>query len=64
LDGLVVRSGALHVAYDLEAIGGQATVAGEFVREVNAADIPPDLRYHILITGLRALDGRRDLEIF
>lgn len=64
LDGLVVRSGRLHVAYDLEAIAGQATVAGEFVREVNAADIPPDLRYHILITGLRALDGRRDLEVF
>jgi exonuclease SbcD len=64
LDGLVVRSGALHVAYDLEAIAGQATVAGEFVREVNTADISPDLRYQILITGLRALDGRRDLEIF
>jgi DNA repair protein SbcD/Mre11 len=62
LDGLVVRTGALHVSYDLASIVAQATVAGEFVREVTAADIPAEIRSRILITGLRALDGRTDLE--
>jgi hypothetical protein len=51
-------------AYDLDFLGRQPTVAGEFIREVGrATDLAPDTRRRIIITGLRALDGRSDLEV-
>ena len=64
LDGLVVRTGALRAGYDLAAIAQEPTVRGQFVRDVRGA---PDLseadRRRIVITGLRAFDGRDDLEV-
>lgn len=50
-------------AYDLEAIALERTVRGEFVREVQEANLEPDRTRRILVTGLRALAGRNDLEV-
>jgi exonuclease SbcD len=63
MDAVVVRAGSIRPAYDLDSIAQQATVRGEFVREVLHADLPEEERRRILITGLRALDGRDDLEV-
>ncbi len=53
----------LHPAYDLKAIGAEHTVRGQFVRDVEQAALDEDERRRVLITGLRALDGREDLEV-
>lgn len=64
LDQLIVREGALGVAYDIGQIKAEPTVRGQFVRDVLAApDLDEGLRQRILVTGLRALDGREDLEL-
>ena len=63
LDGLVVRSGGLRAGYDLEAIRTEATVRGQFVRLAEAGVDDPEERRRVIVTGLRALDGRRDLEV-
>jgi DNA repair exonuclease SbcCD nuclease subunit len=63
LDGLVVRAGQLSVGYDLDAIRGEQTVRGEFVRDALAAIEDEELRRRVLLTGLRALEGRADLEV-
>ncbi len=62
LDGLVVRQGRLTWAYDLEAIGAEPTVRGEFVREAASIE-DPELRRRVVLTGLRALAGRDDLDV-
>jgi DNA repair exonuclease SbcCD nuclease subunit len=59
----VPRLGALTVRYDEAALALEPTVRGEFVRAVRAADLPEAKRNTIMITGLRALDGRHDLEV-
>lgn len=62
LDGLLIRTGALHPAYDLDAIRGEPTVRGQFARDTD--QIPDaDRRRRVLVTGLRALEGRSDLEV-
>ncbi len=62
LDGLVVRTNQLQPAYDLEAISAETTVRGQFARDAQQiAD--DDRRRKVLITGLRALEGRGDLEV-
>jgi DNA repair protein SbcD/Mre11 len=63
LDGLVVRPGSARVGYDLDAIGAEATVRGQFVRLATAQISDPNHRRRVIATGLRALDGRRDLEV-
>ncbi len=59
----VTRLGAIHAAYDLDAIAQEPTVRGQFVRDVRAADLPDGRKRKVLITGLRALAGRADLEV-
>jgi len=62
LDGLVVRAGAIVPAYDLDGIKAEMTVRGQFARDaLLIAD--EDRQRKVLITGLRALEGRRDLEV-
>lgn len=62
LDGLVIRTNQLLPAYDLEAISSEATVRGQFARDAQLiAD--DDRRRKVLVTGLRALEGRGDLEV-
>ena len=65
LEALVPRLGEVHVAYDIEALAAQVgTVRGRFVRDVlDAPDLDDDTRRRVLVTGLRALDGRTDLEV-
>lgn len=62
LDGFVVRTNQVLPAYDLEAIAAEATVRGQFARDAQEiAD--DDRRRRVLVTGLRALAGRSDLEV-
>ena len=63
IGALVVRADGISVAYDLEAIALEPTVRGQFVRDVGADEMPDDERRRVLVTGLRALDGRHDLEV-
>ena len=63
-EALVTRMGRVTVAYDLAVLSVEQTVRGQFVRDVQGADLDDDTRRRVLITGLRALDGRvDDLEV-
>lgn len=63
LDEVLYGFGSIHVAYDLETIAAEQTVRGQFVRAVLEADLPEDEGQRIITTGLRAFDGRDDLEV-
>lgn len=64
LDALCVRVGRLTLGYDLGEIAAQPnTVRGRFVLDVLAADLDEDLRRRVIVTGLRALEGRKDLGV-
>ena len=63
LDALLVRFGHLHIAYDVDSIAGQATVEGQFVRDVLASDLDEAEKQRVIATGLRALSSRADLEV-
>lgn len=63
LEGLLVRIGDLHPVFNFEAIAKEPTVRGQFVRDVLATEMETEKRNRVLVTGLRALDGRRDLEV-
>ena len=63
LDALVIRTDNLHVAYDFDSIALQETVRGAFVKRVRTAGLAPETERKVLVTGLRALDGRSDLEV-
>ncbi len=62
-DSLQIRSGDLRPGYDLEAISQEPTVRGQFVKDVRDAGLSPEDERRTLITGLRALDGRKDLDV-
>jgi len=62
LDGFVVRTGELRPSYDLEAIHAEPTVRGQFARDTLGI-VDDERRRKVLITGLRALEGRTDLEV-
>jgi DNA repair exonuclease SbcCD nuclease subunit len=62
LDGLVLRVASLGTSYDLDAIAGEQTVRGQFVSAARAIG-DSELRRRVTLTGLRALAGRRDLEV-
>ena len=53
----------LRPTYDMESIRQEATVRGQFVRDVLDADLSKDEKRRVLVTGLRALDSRNDLEV-
>jgi hypothetical protein len=53
----------MRAAYDFDAIGEEKTVRGQFVRDVMDAPMDGDERQRVLVTGLRALAGRDDLEV-
>jgi DNA repair exonuclease SbcCD nuclease subunit len=61
LDALLPRLGKISFAYDFERLKDEQTVRGEFVRDVVAdSSLSDDQRRRVLVTGLRALDGRAD----
>ena len=62
LDALALRVGELTTGYDMQEIERETTVRGQFARSVSGIE-DPDLRRRVLLTGLRALEGRRDLEV-
>jgi len=63
LDAVVPRVGAMQASYDFDAIAEEPTVRGQFVKDVRASDLSHDLKRRVLTTGLRALSGRKDLEV-
>lgn len=62
LDELVVRIGLVTTGYALDEIEREVTVRGQFVRSAAAIE-DEELRRRVILTGLRALEGRRDLEV-
>ena len=62
-DAVQVRVGNLRSGYDIDSIRQEQTVRGEFVNNVLEKGLESDEERRILITGLRALDGRSDLEV-
>jgi len=63
LDGLVLRIGRLAVSHDLDEIASEATIRGQFARDAAIEVEDPELRRRVVLTGLRALEGRDDLEV-
>lgn len=64
LDALIIRLDRLNIAYDFDRLSQEPTVRGQFVRDVLAApDLDDYQRRRVLATGLRALDGRNELEV-
>jgi DNA repair exonuclease SbcCD nuclease subunit len=63
LEGVIIRVKDLMPGYDIEAISKEPTVRGQFVRDVLASDLNLETQNRVLLTGLRALDGRDDLEV-
>jgi DNA repair protein SbcD/Mre11 len=63
VEAVVLRARRVRVAYDLDAIAAETTVRGRFVRDVLDADLDEDEQRRIIVTGLRAMDGRDDLEV-
>ena len=64
LEGLLIRMGSIRPRFDAAAIAKETAVKGQFVRNVLAAVMDDEKRQRVLMTGLRALDGKRDLEVF
>jgi DNA repair protein SbcD/Mre11 len=60
----IVRFESVTVAYDLATLAQEPTVRGQFVRDVQASALDDTERQRVIITGLRALQGRQDLETF
>ena len=62
-DSAQIRIGDLRPGYDIETISQESTVSGQFVNDVRDAGLSPQDERRVLITGLRALDGRKDLDV-
>ena len=64
LHHLSIRVGDVRPGYDLDALAVESTVRGEFVRSVRAdGGLEEEERRRVIVTGLRALEGRTDLEV-
>lgn len=61
-DAVQIRAADLHSGYDVELIRQEPTVRGQFVNDVINEGLAPEDERRILMTGLRAFDGRDDLE--
>jgi exonuclease SbcD len=59
----IIRLESVTVAYDLLRLAQEQTVLGKFVRDVQASQLPTPERQRVIVTGLRALYGRDDLEV-
>ena len=65
LEGVVMQVGELHVAYPIDEIAEETdTVRGRFVKDVlDSPDLDDEMKQRVVVTGLRALDGRKDLVV-
>jgi len=59
---LSLRTGRILPTFDLSALAKEPTVRGQFVRDVLDEKMEPDKRNRVLSAGLRALEGKEDLE--
>lgn len=59
----VVRLESVRIAFHLATIAQEPTVRGQFVRDVQASGLPAAEGQRVIVTGLRALAGRSDLEV-
>ena len=62
-DAVQIRLGELRPAHDYQALRREPTVRGQFVDDVLNARLDPIEERRVLVAGLRALDGRSDLEV-
>ena len=62
-DAVQIRLGALRPGYDFEILRREPTVRGQFVADVLGAGLDAVEERRVLMTGLRALEGQRDLEV-
>ena len=63
LDVLLISRERVRLLYDWDSLARQETVAGQFVRDVSASsEISAAQRTGVLVAGVRALEGRDDLE--
>ena len=62
-DAVQVYERDLRSSYDVTAIRREPTIRGQFVTDVLEARLPAKEERRVLMTGLRALEGRRDLEV-
>ena len=62
-DAAQIRYDNLRPAYDIDAIRRERTVRGRFVSDVMESNLPKDERRRVVTAGLRALDGRSDLDV-
>jgi DNA repair protein SbcD/Mre11 len=61
LDALLPRLGQVRVSYDIDRLKDEPTVRGQFIQDVlGDSPLGEDQRHRVLVTGLRALDGRGD----
>ena len=61
-DAVQIVFGDLSPTYNMELIRQEPTVRGQFVRDVLDSDLAEEEKRRVVVTGLRALDGRTDLE--
>jgi exonuclease SbcD len=64
VDAATFHLGRIAPDYRLDEIAQEPTVRGRFVREVQHAGLPDAEARAILLMGLRALEGRDDLDVF
>ena len=63
LEALQIVFGDLRPTYNMESIRQESTVRGQFVRDVLDSDLAEEEKRRVVVTGLRALEGRTDLEV-
>jgi DNA repair exonuclease SbcCD nuclease subunit len=65
LDGVVLQTRELHVAYPIDKIATETgTIRGRFVEDVLASsELDEEEKQRVIVTGLRALHGRKDLAV-
>ena len=61
-DAAIVRY-SVRPGYDIDAIKVERTVRGKFVTDVLGSNLTEDEQRRVLTAGLRALDGRSDLDV-
>ncbi|MFQ5741724.1 MAG: hypothetical protein ACE5JX_22230, partial [Acidobacteriota bacterium] len=62
LDACIFRTDRVRVGYDFDKIAEEPSVQGLFCQEVLHSDLTDELKHQVLVTGLRALGGRQDLD--
>lgn len=62
-DAAQIDYGDLRSGYDIDSIKKEHTVRGQFVRDVLAWNESPSEQRRVLTAGLRAFDGRDDLDV-